>query len=80
MSNHCLNTPVCTCTKCAAERNDSSHLWWTWSGLECCKLCGIVRRRDGRNGPCKGVVKVELRTLPAGTGPTRADRRKSKRK
>ena len=28
--------------------------------------------------PCKGVVKVKLRTLPTGTGPTRADRRESR--
>lgn len=35
-----------------------SHVWWTWNGLECCKVCGIVKRRDGKNRPCRGQVKV----------------------
>ncbi|WP_321905145.1 hypothetical protein [Paraburkholderia tropica] len=30
--------------------------------LYCCKQCGFVRRKDGQNKPCKGVVKVELRS------------------
>ena len=39
------------------------HDWWQWSGLTCCKKCGIVRRADGGNAanPCPGVVKVALR-------------------
>lgn len=27
----------------------------------CCIKCGIVKRADGKNGPCKGPVKVTLR-------------------
>lgn len=26
-----------------------------------CRKCGIVQRADGKNSPCKGVVRVELR-------------------
>jgi hypothetical protein len=26
-----------------------------------CKNCGVLRRPDGGNGPCKGVIKVSLR-------------------
>lgn len=26
-----------------------------------CRLCGIVRRADDNNKPCKGVVRVALR-------------------
>ena len=40
----------------------STHEWWKWFGLECCKKCGIVRRRDDANGPCKGHVKVGPRS------------------
>ena len=34
------------------------HEWFEWRGLTCCKKCGIVRRADDKNKPCKGVVKV----------------------
>jgi hypothetical protein len=26
-----------------------------------CSRCGIIRRRDGQNKPCRGRVRVELR-------------------
>lgn len=39
----------------------SDHNWWQWNGLTCCKTCGIVQRRDGKNRPCKGPTKVEVR-------------------
>lgn len=29
--------------------------------LTCCNKCGIVKRRDGKNKPCRGVVKIGLR-------------------
>lgn len=37
------------------------HAWFQRFGLTCCKLCGIVKRRDGANKPCPGPVRVELR-------------------
>lgn len=30
-----------------------------------CLVCGIVRRRDGCNSPCKGPVEVSLRETAA---------------
>lgn len=40
-----------------------AHDWFTYGRLnwECCRNCGIVRRLDGKNSPCKGTVKVGLR-------------------
>lgn len=29
----------------------------------CCKICGIVQRRDGMNAPCKGPYKITLRQV-----------------
>lgn len=37
------------------------HHWFKRFGLTCCKHCGIVRRADGLNKPCRGKVRVELR-------------------
>lgn len=37
---------------------------WFHSGLSphpCCRVCGIVQRRDGKNLPCKGPTKIGLR-------------------
>ena len=27
----------------------------------CCAVCGIIKRHDGKNGPCRGSVKVAMR-------------------
>lgn len=38
-----------------------------------CRVCGFVKRRDGKNKPCRGPVKVELRGAapsPEGVEPT----------
>lgn len=38
-------------------------------GLYVCLDCGTVRRGDGKNSPCKGKVRVELRgRAPASEG------------
>jgi hypothetical protein len=39
------------------------HDWFVPSfiGYECCRKCGIVRRRDDRNKPCRGRVVLSLR-------------------
>lgn len=42
-----------------AESN--GHHWVERFNLVCCRDCGIVRRADDNNKPCKGVVTVELR-------------------
>lgn len=39
------------------------HVWakepgWAW---EACRVCGVVRRADDRNLPCRGPVKLSLR-------------------
>lgn len=48
-----------------AEEIARPHVWDnsyqfspTW---ECCSVCGIVRRADDRNAPCKGPAKISLR-------------------
>lgn len=38
--------------------NGNAHQWHDWNGLECCRVCGIVRRRDDKNTPCKGPTRV----------------------
>jgi hypothetical protein len=39
----------------------NGHHWIKFRSLVCCRDCGIVRRADDRNKPCKGVVKIGLR-------------------
>lgn len=45
---------------------DSTHPWAERYGMEVCGDCGIVRRRDRLNGPCRGKVKVALRDEESG--------------
>ncbi len=42
-----------------AESN--GHHWISAFKLTCCRDCGIVRRADDQNKPCRGVVRVGLR-------------------
>ena len=39
------------------------HHWFIPDNIqyECCRKCGIVRRADDKNGPCKGDVRLSLR-------------------
>jgi hypothetical protein len=39
------------------------HDWFMpdFIGYECCRKCGIVRRSNGKNNPCPGIVRVALR-------------------
>lgn len=43
----------------------NGHEWQEWKfvsmTLVCCRNCGIVRRPDDKNSPCKGRVRVALR-------------------
>jgi hypothetical protein len=49
--------------KVFAESN--GHRWARWEfksmTLICCNDCGIVRRADDKNKPCKGKTRVALR-------------------
>ena len=43
------------------------HLWGRWltqdPTIEACLLCGVVRRADDGNKPCRGVVQVVVREV-----------------
>lgn len=39
----------------------NKHIWIMKHSLCVCKKCGIVKRKDGKNSPCKDIVKVALR-------------------
>lgn len=47
--------------------DDATHDWFVPEGIgyECCRKCGIVRRRDRKNKACKGVVRIGLRAIAA---------------
>lgn len=36
--------------------------------ITCCQNCGILKRADGKNKPCPGKVRVELRENRIKTG------------
>lgn len=40
---------------------DGHHAWVDREGLIACASCGVVRRADGGNKPCRGVVRVGVR-------------------
>ncbi len=52
----------------AVQEVTNGHHWvtltFTRSTLVCCRDCGIVRRRDDRNKPCRGIVGVTPRATP----------------
>ena len=40
------------------------HVWGHVNGGipgECCRVCGMMRRRDKSNSPCRGPTKISLR-------------------
>lgn len=41
-----------------------THDWFKPDFLdyECCRKCGIVKRADGKNKECRGIVRVEMRS------------------
>jgi hypothetical protein len=46
------------------QPNDSAHVWVAANRLvrwPHCRVCGVIQRKDGNNGPCRGRVKVSLR-------------------
>jgi len=47
---------------------DYSHDWHERFGLTCCRDCGIVKRADDQNRPCKGPAR--LRPVESQASPT----------
>lgn len=45
------------------KAKDGEHAWFKFKDdkFNCCAKCGIIQRKDGKNKPCPGVVKVTLR-------------------
>jgi hypothetical protein len=46
----------------------NGHHWIIFggnAGMHCCRDCGLVRRADDQNSPCKGAVSVGPRSLPS---------------
>lgn len=37
-------------------RDEQGHIWFDFDGTPYCKRCAVVRRRDGKNKPCKGTT------------------------
>ena len=53
-----------TCSSCKARRallDAKIHVRTYHGDLECCLHCGVVRRADGQNNPCKGIARIEVR-------------------
>ena len=48
--------------KLIAERAEE-HDWFYWKTdrFRCCRKCGVIERKDGKNKPCKGKCKIVLR-------------------
>lgn len=42
-------------------QNSGPHIWMQKEQWTVCRKCGIVQRKDGKNSPCQGVVKISLR-------------------
>ncbi len=49
--------------KARSEAKEGEHAWFKFKddNFLCCANCGIVQRKDGKNKPCPGRVKVTLR-------------------
>lgn len=37
------------------------HAWIKAHDLTVCKVCGVVKRKDGKNKPCKGAAQVTFK-------------------
>lgn len=46
-----------------AETAENTHQWFQHPRLDwpSCRLCGIVKRADGKNSACRGKINVKLR-------------------
>jgi hypothetical protein len=43
------------------KANPGQHVWGAWGEYESCAFCGVIKRPDGKNGKCRGIVKIGLR-------------------
>lgn len=45
------------------ERFPGDHCWFVFRDdpFDSCANCGTIRRRDDKNKPCRGIVRIELR-------------------
>ncbi len=60
----------CECSG-AADFLGTAHDWFDSGmiqGVLSCRICGIVKRSDGKNKPCGGPVRVGPRTLQTNSG------------
>jgi hypothetical protein len=39
-----------------------AHVWFEKDNLTACCRCGIVRRADGKNKPCRAPTRISQRT------------------
>lgn len=62
-TEHCWPEPIER--DVVAETN--GHHWIKAFNLTCCRDCGIVRRADDQNKPCKGIVNVGPRSTVTST-------------
>ncbi len=63
----CQTTAGCMCGANAGpdvlRAASETHDWFRpdFIDYDCCRKCGIVRRRDGKNRPCRGIARIGLR-------------------
>ena len=43
------------------EKYPGKHCWFDFHGTPSCANCGVVRRYDDNNKPCRGIVTIGLR-------------------
>lgn len=63
MSN-ALAAGECTTQREWVKKYPGAHCWFTFDltrEWESCANCGVVRRLDDKNKPCKGVVGIKPR-------------------
>lgn len=53
----------CTTQSEWVERFPGVHCWFRFrdDDFDSCASCGVCRRRDDKNKPCRGVAKLALR-------------------
>jgi hypothetical protein len=50
--------------KALDNSKEGTHAWFKFASadsFDSCAKCGIIRRKDDKNKPCPGIVKVGLR-------------------
>lgn len=46
-------------------KQSDGHDWTKRDQWTVCKKCGIIKRKDGKNKQCRGIVKITTRTTKA---------------